>query len=128
MAAKKQAEKFLENYPICSPSTSDNVFEKNVDNGPVYVYKYLEEALEVYTRSASNGLAGTGRISPQRSMQTAVRLSRGLQPFGYANRRDPETEMLQAIAEVLAEIIEVVVENDKGNKWLPLRDSSLFNA
>uniref|UniRef100_A0A0R3S021 SANT domain-containing protein n=1 Tax=Elaeophora elaphi TaxID=1147741 RepID=A0A0R3S021_9BILA len=113
MAAKKQTEKFLENYPVCSPSTSDNVFDKNVDNGPVHVYKYLEEALEVYTRNASNGLAGTVHISPQRSVQTGVRLSRSLQPFGYASRRDPETEMLQAVVEVLAEIIEVVVENDK---------------
>ncbi|VBB29454.1 unnamed protein product [Acanthocheilonema viteae] len=116
MAAKKQAEKFLENYTVCSPSTSDNVFEKNVNNGPVYIYKYLEEALEIYTRSASSGLAGTGHISSRRSIQTGVRLSRGLQPFSYASRRDPETEMLQAVAEVLAEIIEIVVESDKGGQ------------
>ncbi|KAM3726204.1 DNA ligase [Dirofilaria immitis] len=87
MAAKKQTEKFLESYPICSPSTSDNVFEKNVDSGSVYVYKYLEEALEVYTRNVSSNSMGSDHISPQRS--------------------------IQAVAEVLAEIIEIVVENDK---------------
>ncbi|CAG9534167.1 unnamed protein product [Cercopithifilaria johnstoni] len=115
VAAKKQAEKFLENYSICSPSTSDNVFEKNVNNEPAYIYKYLEEALEIYTHSAKSGLAGTGHMSPRRSIQTGVRLSRGLQPFGYASRRDPETEMLQAVAEVLAEIIETAIENDKSD-------------
>ncbi|EJW85698.1 hypothetical protein WUBG_03393 [Wuchereria bancrofti] len=111
-AAKKQAEKFLENYPICSPSTSDNFFEKNVDNGPVYVYKYLEEALDIYTHSANNRLVETGHTSSQKCIQTGVRLSRGVQSFGCMSRRDPETEILQAVAEVLAEIIEVVVEND----------------
>uniref|UniRef100_A0A8R1XZ25 Uncharacterized protein n=1 Tax=Onchocerca volvulus TaxID=6282 RepID=A0A8R1XZ25_ONCVO len=126
MAAKKQTEKFLENYPVCSPSTSDNVFEKNVDNGPAYVYKYLEEALEVYMRSGSSNLVMPGHVSPQRSIQADVRLSRGLYPFGYANRRDPETEMLQAVAEILAEIIEIVIENDKegpeeGNEQQHLR-------
>ncbi|VDN89880.1 unnamed protein product [Brugia pahangi] len=115
-AAKKQAEKFLENYPICSPSTSDNVFEKNVDNGPVYVYKYLEEALDIYTHRGNSRLVGTGHTSSQRCIQTGVRLSRGVQSFGCMSRRDPETEMLQAVAEVLAEIIEVVVENDIGDE------------
>uniref|UniRef100_A0A915PUK4 Uncharacterized protein n=1 Tax=Setaria digitata TaxID=48799 RepID=A0A915PUK4_9BILA len=116
IAAKRQAEKFLENYPICPPSTSDNIFEKNIDNGPAYVYKYLEEALEACTRVGSNGLAGTGHASFQESTQTGVRLSRTLQPLGCLSRRDPETEMLQAVAEVLAEIIEVVIENDEEEK------------
>ncbi|VDO26537.1 unnamed protein product [Onchocerca flexuosa] len=113
MAAKKQTEKFLQNYLICSPSTSDNVFEENVDNGPVYFYKYLEEALEVYMRNGSSNLVMPDHLSPQKNIQTGVRLSRGLHPFGYASRRDPETEMLQAVAEILAEIIEIVIENDK---------------
>lgn len=116
MAAKKQTEGFLENYPVCSPSTSDNIFEKNIKNEPVYIYKYLEEALEIYTRSASSGLAGNGHILPRGSTQAGARLSRSIQPSSYASRRDPETEMLQAVAEILAEIIEIVVEKDKGGQ------------
>lgn len=123
IAGRKQAEKFLENYPVCSPSTSDSVFEKNVNNGPVCVYKYLKEALEIYTRNASSGPARIGHVSPRRNIQTGIRLSRDLQLFDYASRRDLETEILQAVAEVLAEIIEIVVESDKGDE-----PYSLFNA
>lgn len=115
VAAKKQTENFLENYPVCSPSTSDNIF-KDIDGEPVCLYKYLDEALKAYTHRAISDVVGSGCISPQGSKQTGSGSSRGLQSFCCTARRDPETEMLQAVAEILAEIIEVVVGHDKGSE------------
>lgn len=88
------------------------MYEKHMSNGAAQPYSNVEEAMEVPSGIACSVLPGISLASSRRTAQTSCRFSRDLQTGSCATRRDPETEMLQAVAEVLAEIIEVVVDGD----------------
>ncbi|VDN07758.1 unnamed protein product [Thelazia callipaeda] len=122
LAAEKQSKRLLDKYPVCSPSTSDILVQENVNCG-FSNSEYLKESLEIYTHSSDVSMKERRHVVLRRSFHSDVRLPRNPRSVTYISRRDPETEILQAVAEALAEIIEVVIQEDEkrfGTSAFPL--------
>ncbi|VDN18298.1 unnamed protein product [Gongylonema pulchrum] len=125
--AEKQTKEFFAHcQPGCSsasPSLSsssssslilDELYKKHWPNAPPHAFKYIKQATEAALH-ACFGLT----MPPEIAQQTVTISSRSQADGGGScgSRRDPETEMMQAVAECFAQVVEDVVSNaDKGMK------------